>query len=157
MAGAKLVNPAAHGTYLAVGDWNDVQKGKETALGQIDGGADMFIGCGQGPTLGQIEAAKEEGGYVTGYVDDMTELAPEAVLTSTVWRLDRVFEAMIADAVAGNVNPARYYEITFADGGMDIAINPELEAQIDPEAMAIYEEELAKVRSGELVVPFTVD
>jgi basic membrane protein A and related proteins len=157
LEGAQLVDPDASGTYLAVGDWNDVQMGKETALGQVGGGADMFIGCGQGPTLGQIEAAKEEGGYVTGYVGDMTELAPEAVLTSTVWRLDRVFEEMVADAVAGDVDPAAYYEITLAEGGMDIAINPDLEGDIDPEAMAIYEEELAKIESGELVVPFTVD
>lgn len=155
--GAKLVNPAASGTYLAVGDWNDVQKGKETALGQVDGGADMFIGCGQGPTLGQIEAAKEAGGYVTGYVGDMSELAPDVVLTSTVWRLDRVFEQMVADAVAGEVNPAPYYEITLADGGMDIAINPELEGEIAPEAVEIYEAELEKIQSGELMVPFEVE
>lgn len=155
--GAKLVNPSATGTYLAVGDWNDVQKGKETALGQVDGGADMFIGCGQGPTLGQIEAAKEAGGYVTGYVGDMSELAPDVVLTSTVWRLDRVFEQMVADAVAGEVNPAPYYEITLAEGGMDIAINPELEAEIAPEAMEIYEAERAKIESGELTVPFEVE
>lgn len=154
--GAKLVNPEADGTYVAVGDWNDVQMGKETALGQVDGGADMFIGCGQGPTLGQIEAAKEAGGYVTGYVGDMSELAPDVVLTSTVWRLDEVFRSMVADAVAGNVDPAPYYEITFAEGGMEIVINPELEDQISPEAMAIYEEELARVESGQLVVPFEV-
>jgi len=155
--GAKLVNPEAEGTYVAVGDWNDVQMGKETALGQVDGGADMFIGCGQGPTLGQIEAAKEAGGYVTGYVGDMSELAPDVVLTSTVWRLDEVFRQMVADAAAGNVDPAPYYEITFAEGGMDIVINPELEDRISPEAMAIYEAELAKVESGELVVPFEVN
>lgn len=154
--GAQLVNPEADGTYLAVGDWNDVQMGKETALGQVDDGADMFIGCGQGPTLGQIEAAKEAGGFVTGYVGDMSELAPDVVLTSTVWRLDEVFRQMVADAVAGNVDPAPYYEITFAEGGMEIAINPELEGEISPEAMAIYEEELAKIESGELVVPFEV-
>jgi basic membrane lipoprotein Med (substrate-binding protein (PBP1-ABC) superfamily) len=155
--GAKLVNPDADGTYVAVGDWNDVQKGKETALGQVDAGAEMFIGCGQGPTLGQIEAAKEEGGYVTGYVGDMTELAPDVVLTSTVWRLDEVFAEMVADAAAGEVNPAEYYEITFAEGGMDIAINPELEGSIDPAAMEIYEAEMAKMRSGELTVPFEVE
>jgi len=155
--GAQLVNPDADGTYLAVGDWNDVQMGKETALGQVDGGADMFIGCGQGPTLGQIEAAKEAGGFVTGYVGDMTELAPEVVLTSTVWRLDTVFAEMVADAAAGEVNPAEYYEITFAEGGMDIAINPDLEGSIDPAAIEIYEAELAKMQSGELVVPFEVE
>ena len=155
--GAKLVNPEADGTYLAVGDWNDVQMGKETALGQVDAGADMFIGCGQGPTLGQIEAAKEAGGYVTGYVGDMTELAPDVVLTSTVWRLDKVFAEMVADAAAGDVNPAKYYEITFVEGGMDIAINPDLEASIDPAAVEIYEAELAKMQSGELVVPFEED
>lgn len=155
LLGAQLVIPEATGTYVAVGDWNDVQLGKETALGQVDGDADMFIGCGQGPTLGQIEAAKETpGSTVVGYVNDMTELGPEVVLTSTIWRLDTVFEAMVADAVAGEVNPAAYYEFTFAEDGMDIAINEALAEGIPDDVMAIYEAELEKVKSGDFVVPF---
>jgi basic membrane lipoprotein Med (substrate-binding protein (PBP1-ABC) superfamily) len=94
---------------------------------------------------------------VTGYVGDMSELAPDVVLTSTVWRLDKVSEEMIADAVAGNVNPAPYYEITLAEGGMDIAINPDLESKISPQAMEIYETGLDKIMSGQLVVPFEVE
>jgi basic membrane protein A len=156
LMGAQLVHPDATGTYVAVGDWNDVQLGKETALGQVDGGADMFIGCGQGPTLGQIEAAKETpGSTVVGYVNDMSELGPDVVLTSTIWRLDTVFEAMVADAVAGNIDPAEYYEFTFAEEGMDIAINEALAEGISAEVMTIYETELEKVLSGELVVPFS--
>ena len=89
LAGAKTVNPEATLTVTAVGDWGDVSAAKEAGLAQVDtAGVDYWIGCGEGPTLGSIEAAKETGGYATGYVGDMSELGPETVLASIVWDMD---------------------------------------------------------------------
>ena len=51
-----------------------MQLAKEAAVAQGDAGATMFIGCGQGPTFGQIEAANESGGVSMGYIGDMSGL-----------------------------------------------------------------------------------
>lgn len=72
LAGAKTVRPDATLTDAAVGNWDDVAKAKEAALSQAETGVDFWIGCGQGPTLGQIEAAKAKGGFATSYVGDMS-------------------------------------------------------------------------------------
>ena len=74
LAGAKSVNPDIKLIATAVGDWVDVAKAKEAALAQADAGVDFWIECGEGPALGAIEAAKDRGGYVTGYANDMSEM-----------------------------------------------------------------------------------
>lgn len=153
LAGAKTVNPSITGSFVAIGDWYDVQKAKEAALGQADAGATMFVGCGQAPTFGQIDAAAERGGVATGYVGDMSARGP-SVLSSVIWNLDKTFEQMVADVAAGKVNPARYYDVGFKDGGLSIAINPARMADIPADVMAAYEAKLAEVKAGTFEVPF---
>ncbi|GAA4705659.1 BMP family protein [Phytohabitans rumicis] len=153
LAGAKLVRPATTGSFVAVGDWVDVQKAKEAALSQADQGATMFVGCGQGPTFGQIEAAKERKAVAAGYVGDMSGLA-DSVLVSFTWNLDKTFGQMVADVAAGKVNPTRYYEVGMKDGGMDVVINPAWQSKIPAAVMTTYEQKLADVKSGAFTVPF---
>jgi basic membrane protein A len=58
LAGAKTVNPQVSLTVTSVGDWGDVAAAKEAGLAQVDTArVDYWIGCGEGPTLGSIEAA----------------------------------------------------------------------------------------------------
>ena len=66
LAGAQTIDPSVTGDFVAVGDWYDVQKAKEAAVAQGDAGARRYIGCGQGPTFGQIEAANDNGGVSMG-------------------------------------------------------------------------------------------
>jgi simple sugar transport system substrate-binding protein/basic membrane protein A len=95
LAGAKTVNPDAKLIVTATGEWVDVAKNKEAALAQADAGVDFWIECGEGSALGTIEAAKERGGYVTGYVGDMTENGPDVVLVNIVWNLEPLFAQML--------------------------------------------------------------
>ena len=150
LAGVQELIPEAEGSFVAVGDWYDVQLAKEAALGQVADGATMFVGCGQAPTFGQIEAANDEGGVATGYVGDMSEVGP-SVVSSFVWELGKVFELMVLDAAAG-VTEAQYYEVLLKDGGMSMAINPDYD--IPAEAMALYEQRLAEIIDGTFTVPF---
>jgi basic membrane lipoprotein Med (substrate-binding protein (PBP1-ABC) superfamily) len=152
--GAKLVRPATTGSFVAVGDWVDVQKAKEAALSQADQGATMFVGCGQGPTFGQIEAAKERKAVASGYVGDMSGLA-DSVLVSFTWQLDKTFGQMVADVAAGKVSPTRYFEVGMKDGGMDIVISPTGQGKIPASVMATYEQKLKDIKSGAFTVPFS--
>lgn len=150
LLGVQEVLPDATGSFVAVGDWIDVQLAKEAALGQAADGATMFIGCGQGPTFGQIEAAIDEGGVATGYVGDMSDVG-DSVLSSFVWELDQVFGLMVEDAANG-VTEAQYYEVLLKDGGLSMAISPNWE--VPAETMALYEERLAAIIDGSFEVPF---
>ena len=152
LEGAKTVRPDTTGTFVAVGDWVDVQKAKEAALGQLDQGATMFVGCGQGPTFGQIEATKEKGGVANGYVGDMSGLG-DSVLASFVWRLDKVFAQMVDDVTAGK-KEARYYEVPLKDDGMDVVINPAWKDKLPADVVTKFDTQLAAIKDGSFEVPF---
>ncbi|MEZ5279145.1 MAG: BMP family protein [Acidimicrobiales bacterium] len=152
LAGAKEVRPDTEGSFVAVGDWYDVQLAKEAALGQAEAGATMFIGCGQGPTFGQIEAANDAGGVSSGYVGDMSGVG-DSVLVSFDWNLGAVFEQMVADVAAGS-NEARYYSVPLSEGGMSVVIDEADADMISAEAMALYEQRLSEIEAGTFEVPF---
>lgn len=154
LAGAKTVNPQATLTATAVGDWGDVSKAKEAGLAQVDtAGVDFWIGCGEGPTLGTIEAAKAKGGYATGYVGDMSKLGPDVVLSSIVWNMNPIFDKMVEQTANGTFN-APYYQYGVKDGALDIMINPALASKVSPEAQAALDKARADITSGKLQVPF---
>jgi simple sugar transport system substrate-binding protein/basic membrane protein A len=152
--GAQRVNPDAKLLSSYVGDWGDVAKAKEAALAQVEAGADFAIACGEGPTLGAIEAAKEKGAVATGYVGDMTEIAPDTVIVSLVWDLYSLVAQMVKDTGEGTFQPGQFYSFGVAKEGFEIAINPAFEDQIPKEAL----DEMAKVeeaiRKGEFEVPY---
>lgn len=154
--GVQEISPDATGTFVAVGDWDDVQLATETALAQADAGANKFVGCGQGPTFGQIEAADQNGLVAVGYTGDMSARSDQVVASFT-WNLAEVFRLMIDDVADGFDGNASYYEAGFADGAMSIVINPAAESSIDPDALALYEEREAAILDGSFVVEEVIE
>ncbi|GMQ94074.1 MAG: BMP family protein [Acidimicrobiia bacterium] len=152
--GAQEVNPAARGVTSYVGDWIDVVKAKEAASAAAAEGADVFAACGEGPVLGQIEVAKEQGLYSTGYVGDMSSLDPDTVLASMTWNTKELLRPMIEDINAGTFAPAKFYSIGVADDGLIVKINPKLEGDISKEAMDLYKQRLKEIKDGTFDVPF---
>jgi simple sugar transport system substrate-binding protein/basic membrane protein A len=154
LAGAKTVKPNATLTVTEVGDWGDVSKAKEAGLAQVDtAGVDYWIGCGEGPTLGSIEAAKTKGGYATGYVGDMSKLAPDVVLSSVVWNMQPIFDKMVDETTKGTFS-GPFYRFGVAEGALDVAINPALKSKVPAEALTAMDKAKADIKSGALKVPF---
>lgn len=153
LAGAQTVNPDAELITTVVGDWVDVAKAKEAALAQADAGVDYWIECGEGPALGTIEAAKEVGGYATGYVGDMTENGPDVVLANIVWDLEPMFTAMLEQTKDGTFD-GPYYRFGVADGAMHLVINEELAGEVPPEAIEAANQAMDDIASGAIEVPF---
>ncbi len=155
--GAQEVQPGASGITTYVGDWIDVAKAKEAAVAAADQGADVFGACGEGPVLGQIELAQERDLLATGYVGDMSSIAPDNILASMVWQTDALLRQMVTDVSDGTFaegGTADYYEVGVADEGLVVAINDGLSDRISAEAMTLYEERLAEIKSGDFTVPF---
>ncbi len=153
LAGAKTVNPDATLIMTAVGDWVDVAKAKEAALAQADAGVDFWVECGEGPALGAIEAAKERGGYVTGYVGDMTENGPDVVLVNIMWDLLPMFTKMLEQTLDGTFdNP--WYDYGVPQGALKMKYNDALKSKIPAEALAAADKVYGEIQSGAFVVPF---
>ncbi len=153
LAGAKEVRPDVTLTSTAVGDWYDVAKAKEAALSQSETGVDFWIGCGQGPTLGQIEAAKEVSGFATGYVGDMSSLGPEVVASNLVWNMKPLFDQMLDDA-ANDTFADQFYNLGIPDDVIQIEVTSEFQDDVSEDVLKAIDETKAKIASGELEVPF---
>ncbi len=153
LAGAKSVNPKATLITTAVGVWEDVAAAKEAALAQADAGVDFWIECGEGPALGAIEAAKERGGFVTGYVGDMSENGPEVVLANVYWNLEPLFLKMMEQTKDKSFdNP--FYQMGMKEGSVQVKLNKGLEASIPADALAAMNKAIADIQSGAFVVPY---
>ena len=153
LAGAKSVRPDVTLVTTAVGDWYDVAKAKEAALSQAETGVDYWIGCGQGPTLGEIEAAKEVDGYATSYVGDMSSLGPEVVAANLIWNMEPLFQAMLSDTAADTFAD-KYYQLGVPDEVITVEVSPEFESQVGDETLTQVKETEAGIASGKVEVPF---
>lgn len=153
LAGAKTIRPEATLVATAVGDWMDVAKAKEAALAQAETGVDYWISCGQGPALGTIEAAKDKKGYATGYVGDMSVLAPDAVASSIVWNMKPLFDQMLKDTEAGTYAD-KYYRLGVADDVIKVAVNPKVEPKLGAEKTKGLDKLREEIKAGKLKVPF---
>ncbi|MBD2069360.1 BMP family protein [Leptolyngbya sp. FACHB-671] len=153
LAGAQQVRPGATLTSAAVGDWYDVAKAKEAALSQAETGVDFWIGCGQGPTLGQIEAAKESGGYATGYVGDMSSLGPEVVASNLIWNMEPLFQQMLDDTAA-NTFADQFYNLAIPEGVIQVEVPTDFQDEVGEEVLKSVEETKEQIAAGELEVPF---
>jgi simple sugar transport system substrate-binding protein/basic membrane protein A len=155
LAGARSVNPDVTLIRTAAGSWEDVAASKEAALAQAEAGVDFWIECGEGPALGAIEAAKEVGGYTTGYVGDMSENGPETTVVSIVWNLEPLFTKMLEQTLDGTFdNP--YYSMGVADGSGSLVIeyNEGLADEIPDEAREAADAALEGIIAGEIEVPY---
>jgi basic membrane protein A and related proteins len=153
LAGAKSVNPDIKLISTAVGDWVDVAKAKEAALAQADAGVDFWIECGEGPALGSIEAAKDRGGYVTGYANDMSANGPNSVLISMVWALEPLFQKMLDDTHNGTFK-APWYTYGLAEGTLQLKYNDALKDKVPADVQKAVEQSFNDIKSGKFTVPY---
>ena len=86
--GAKSVKPNIQIPPPFTGDWNDVAKGKEATLALISSGADVIYQWLDNASAGVLQTASDQGVYAFGNTKDQLEIAPKAVLTSAVKRMD---------------------------------------------------------------------
>jgi simple sugar transport system substrate-binding protein/basic membrane protein A len=153
LAGAKTVNPDAQLIMTAVGDWVDVAKAKEAALAQADAGVDFWIECGEGPALGAVEAAKERGGYVTGYVGDMTENGPDVVLGTSWGPGTHVHQDVEQTATA----PLTIWYNYGVPRSTEAHVHEALKGKIPADALAAADKAFEDIKSGKFEVPFVAE
>ncbi|MEM1395370.1 MAG: BMP family protein [Cyanobacteria bacterium P01_H01_bin.150] len=87
-SGAKSVKPEIKVTSTFTGDWNDASKAKEATLALISAGADVIYQWLDNASPAVLQTAAEKNVYAFGNTKDQLEIAPTAVLTSAVKRMD---------------------------------------------------------------------
>lgn len=150
--GAKEINPDIQVQTAWTGSFTDTALGKEAAQAMIDNGVDVIGHCANESGTGAINAAKDAGVYATGDSYDQNELAPETVLSSSVYHIPHVIEAAFG-AVADGSFAGGIYELGMKEGAVSVAPYHNLEAKVPDEVKAVIEDKIAAIKSGEFVVP----
>jgi basic membrane protein A len=152
--GAQSIDSSFKGINTYVGDWVDVAKSKEAATAQADQKADVFMSCGEGPALGSIALAKDRNLAASGYVGDMSSLAPQNVFASVVWDLHTLWGQMVADVQNNSFQPGKFYQVSVKDNGLHVAINPQFHQPIPADVKSKFDQTLEAIKSGAFTVPF---
>lgn len=108
--GAKSIKPDITVTASYTGDWNDAAKAKEAALALISSGNDVIFLWLDNAAPAVLETASEKGIYAIGNTADQHDIAPKAVLTSIVKRIDLAI-AYLANLATKNELKGEIYTI----------------------------------------------
>ncbi len=104
------MKPSIQVTASYTGDWNDAAKAKEAALAFIASGNDVIYQWLDAASPVVLETAQEKGIYAFGNTVDQLDIAPKAVLTTAVKRIDLAI-AYIADLAAKNSLKGEVYTL----------------------------------------------
>jgi len=110
--GAKSVNPSIQVSPTFTGDWNDAAKAKEATLALISAGADVIYQWLDNASPAVLQTASEQGVFAFGNTTDQLNVAPNAVLTSAVKRIDLAI-AYLAQLKAKNELKGQIYTLGF--------------------------------------------
>lgn len=150
--GAKEVNPDIVVQTAWTGSFTDTALGKEAAQAMIDGGADVIGHCANESGTGAINAAKEAGVYATGDSYDQNELAPDTLLSSSVYHIPHVVEVAFGTVADGSF-AGGIYQLGMKEGAVSVAPYHNLESKIPDELKTKIADKIAAIESGEFEVP----
>ena len=146
--GARSVRADVRVLTAFVGNWDDVSAGKEQALAQIAGGADVIFQNADAAGLGVFQAARERTGiYVIGSNSNQNGIAPAVTLGSVVIDLPRAFHTVAAEVKSGAFQP-RVVVFDARSGIVELVLNPAFEGTVPPRARTAIDSVRAAIHSG---------
>jgi basic membrane protein A len=148
--GARLVNPNVKVKVNYIDSWFDPTKAKELALAQIDAGADILYA----ERDGVIQAAKERSKFAIGNMLDQASLAPDTVITSTVWDLYGLAKHVIERVKVGIIEAVNLmdYSMMF-NGGASLAPFRNFDDKVPTDTKSMVADYTQKILSGLFRVP----
>ncbi|OJH42552.1 BMP family lipoprotein [Cystobacter ferrugineus] len=155
-AGVAATNPKATVLVNYTGSFDNVSAGKQVAQDLVSKGADVIFHAAGSDGLGVIQSVKEaraakKNVFVIGVDSDQSPLAPEAVLTSMVKRVDLAVYEAVRDLRDGKLTGGDVV-LGLKEGGVTYApVRVEFPGR--EAALQKVEELRAKVVSGEIQVP----
>lgn len=158
-AGVKSVNPDAVVRSDYVGNWEDVAKGKELAIAQINEGIDFIFPNADVASRGVFMAVEEAHAagnivYAFGANRDQSAVSPTTVLANAVIT-PRPFVEIAKLVKDGTFTPQIYTYTMSTDRAIDMVYNPALIDKVPEAVKTKVAEAKTRILSGELVVTQT--
>jgi basic membrane protein A len=155
-AGAKKISPGitVMANYVGVTSeaWNNPPKGKELAVSQYEGGADVIFAAAGASGLGVFDAAEDKKKLAIGVDSNQNWTKPGLILTSMLKRVDEAIFSTITEAKAGKFTGGVQW-FGLANKGVDYSFD-QYNAKILTEPVRKRADELkAEIIAGKIVVP----
>lgn len=144
VAGARAQNPKIKAKVNYIGSFSDVALAAEAAKAHMAAGADVLTGTAQ-MVVGAIGAARARRVPWFGTQANQTELAPEIVVASQVYKWEVVLKKILADLDRG-IKGGKKYRINLANGGIKIEFNDKY--KLDPKVKEAGIKAMAGIRDG---------
>ena len=143
--GAKYANPEATVKVASADSWYDIDKETQCAQSLIDAGIKYMGMEASSPAI--PETCEKNGAFVVGYHNDMSYLAPEAVLVSHTWNFAPIFKNIMINVAEGTAtqNDAYYW-------GGDCSKLTEFAEFVPEEVVKQVVDLQTKIESGEVNV-----
>jgi basic membrane protein A len=150
--GAHAANPAIKIVSSYIGNWDDVNAGKEQALAQLAQGVDVIFQNADAAGIGVFQAARDKkNAYVIGSNSNQNDVAPDVTLGSVVIDLPLAFLKIAKEVKAGSFQP-RVVEFGEADHVVTLVLNPALQSKIPSPAKARIDSTQALMLDGKLTI-----
>jgi basic membrane protein A len=146
VAGAKAQNPKIRAKVNYIGSFSDVALAAEAARALMASGADVLTGTAQ-MVVGAIGAARSKRVPWFATQANQTELAPEIVVASQVYKWDVILKKIIADLDNG-VMGGKKYKINLNNGGIVIEFNDKF--KLDPKVKELGLKAIAGIKDGSI-------
>jgi basic membrane protein A len=148
-AGAEAAVPGTVVLYNVMGDWNDVAKGKEAALGQLSQGADVIWPTMDAANVGALQAVQEKGAKAIGLYYDAIQDWPDIIVQSAILDVTENMLSYLRVATKGQLKGQLYKADLTNSAAMRIGtFGPTVPKEVQDEVAALVE----KMKSGELKV-----
>jgi len=152
MAGVKETKPDVKFQVAFIGSWFDPPKAKETALAQVDAGADILYA----ERFGVSDAAKERKILAIGNVIDTQADYPETVVASALWHFEPTLDAAIKAIKDKAFKADDYGQYSFMKhGGCSLAPLGTFEGKVPADVMTKVKAREGEIKSGAVTV--TID
>ena len=127
-------------------DWDDIAKGKEAALSQINQGADVIFPTMDNAVIGSLQAAKEKGVWGFGLYYDAIADWPDTVLQSAIFDIKGVMKSYLTLAGENKLEGKNYnFDLSKPEGARIGTYHSAIPADVVAEVNGI----IGKMNSGD--------
>jgi basic membrane protein A len=149
MKGVAETNTSVKFQVAFIGSWFDPPKAKETALAQIDAGADVMYA----ERFGVSDAAKEKGILAIGNVINTQADYPQTVVASALWHFEPTLDHAIGKVKDKSFAAEDYGPYSsMKNGGCSLAPLGTFEGKVPADVMAKVAEREKAIKDGSFTV-----
>jgi len=150
--GAKSVNPNIKVLEIYINSFVDTNLGYEAAMTMINQGADVIYHVANQAGNGALIACSEKGVYCAGNSYDQNSIAPDYVLSSTIYNMDQVMITAVTEILNGTFKGG-VYNLGMDKNVVEIADYHGLADKIPQEIKDKVSQSIQDIKDGKLIVP----